>query len=131
MGMHKHRGSNRRAAWLAALALLAQALLPALHHPGGMALAGTPSLVDARHLCLAPGSAPVSPADTDKSPAHHQPACPICQAVHAIGGFAPPAAPTITGQIAAPASFSPVEPASPALRPTFNRQQPRAPPSLA
>jgi hypothetical protein len=131
---HRHcklnRGKlNRRAAWLAVFALLLQALLPAVHHPGGMALAGTLALGDA-HLCLAPGSAPVSPGDTDKSP-HHAPACAICQAVHAIGGFAPPAAPVLAGQTAIATSFAPSRSAAPVSRQIFRAQQPRAPPSFA
>jgi hypothetical protein len=86
----------RWAAGLAALAILLQSLIPLLHHPAGMALAGTTGFGGGRNLCLAPGSVP-APADLpDKSPAHHIPACALCQAVHAIGGFAPPAATSLT-----------------------------------
>jgi hypothetical protein len=131
MSVDRHRQPNRRAAWLAAFALLLQALLPGLHHPGGMALAGTLALGDAPHLCLAPISAPVSPGDRDTAPGHHQPDCPICQAMHAIGGFAPPAALVLAHVAIAARSVAITEPASPVSRRSFRPQQPRAPPSLA
>jgi hypothetical protein len=86
---------HRRAAWLAVFALLLQSFIPVFHHPASMAFAGTLSPDVAKHLCLAPGSAPVAPSDQDKVPHHQIPACAICQAMHAIGGFAPPAAPAV------------------------------------
>jgi hypothetical protein len=58
------------------------------------------------------------------------PACAICQAVHAIGGFAPPAAPVIVARLSEPALPTPVEPVTPASRPHFRVQQPRGPPTL-
>jgi hypothetical protein len=128
MSWHRHRKPNRFAAWLAAFALLLQALLPALHHPGGMALAGTLALGDAQHLCLAPGDAP---ADHEKPAGHHQPECPICQAMHAIGGFAPPAVLVLAHEAVAGPSISNIAPASPVSRRSFHPQQPRAPPLLA
>jgi hypothetical protein len=131
MSWHRHRKPNRLAAWLAAFALLLQALLPALHHPGGMALAGTLALGDAHHLCLAPGGGPVTPGDPGKAPGHHQQDCPICQAMHAIGGFAPPAALVLAHDAIAAPSVAITEPASPVSRRSFRPQQPRAPPSLA
>jgi hypothetical protein len=90
---HRTHRANRGAAWLAIFALLLQSIIPALHHPATMAL-GTPgemvSLDGGKNLCLAPGSAPAKPADQEKgSHQHHMPACAICQAVHAIGGFGP------------------------------------------
>jgi hypothetical protein len=111
-------------------ALLFQALLPAVHHPAGMAMAGLPSLDGGQHLCLAPGSLPPAPGGTDRAPVHHMPACAICQAVHAIGGFAPPAAPVIVARLSEPALPTPVEPVTPASRPQFRVQQPRGPPTL-
>jgi hypothetical protein len=129
--MHRHRNPNRRTAWLAAFALLLQALLPGLHHPGGMALAGTLALGDAQHLCLARGSVPVSPGDPDKAPGHHQPACPICQAMHAIGGFAQPAALVLAHDAVAAPSLAKIAPAPRIFGRSFRPQQPRAPPSLA
>lgn len=57
-----------------------------------MAFAGTLGADVVKNLCLAPGSMPASPGEQDKSPHHQMPACAICQAMHAIGSFAPPAA---------------------------------------
>jgi hypothetical protein len=131
MRAYRHRKPKRLAAWLAAFAIMLQALLPGLHHPGGMALAGTLALVDAPHLCLAPGSAPVSPGDRDKAPGHHQPDCPICQAMHAIGGFPPPTALVLAHDAVAAPSIAKIAPSSRILGRSFRPQQPRAPPSLA
>ena len=86
---------HRRAAWLAVFALLLQTLIPVFHHPASMAFAGTLGADVVKNLCLAPGSTPVAPGDQDKSPHHQIPACAICQAVHAIGGFAPPPVPAV------------------------------------
>lgn len=112
------------------LAIWLQALLPAVHHPAGMALAGGPSAIDQRNICHTP--TPTSPDEPGKAPAHGLPPCALCQAVHAIGGFAPP-------QAAAPASvitFESVVFVAPADRSTVlrwlrNCQQPRAPPVFA
>ena len=114
-------------------AILLQALLPAVHHPAGMALAGIDGdkiagLDIAQYLCLASGN--TTPNEHDKAPAHHIPPCALCLAVHAIGGFAPPVAPVI----AVCREFGIVAPTTTALvplqqRPT-PRQQPRAPPVL-
>ncbi len=73
---------SRRGAWLAIFAILLQALLPVVHHPADMALAGTLGFAGAHNLCIAPGGAPVQPAVPDKAPHDHLPACPICQAIH-------------------------------------------------
>jgi hypothetical protein len=126
----RNRRTFRRAAWLAVFALLLQSFIPAFHHPATMALAGTLSLGDAKNLCVAPGSAPVEPGDQDKTPHHHLPACAICQAVHAIGGFAPPA----PALLVVARDFGTLIPTAPTFvlpfqRPTL-RQQPRAPPIL-
>jgi hypothetical protein len=125
--------ATRPAAWLAAFAILLQALLPALHHPASMALAGIggdkiAGLDIAQYLCLAPGG--TTPDEHDKAPAHHIPPCALCSAVHAIGGFAPPIAPVI----AVSREYGVVVPTATALalpqqRPT-HRQQARAPPVL-
>ncbi len=87
------RRRSSSAIWLALLGLLIQALLPAVHHPAGMAMAGGMGIGGGLNLCLAPGTKP--PAEPGKTPAHHLPACPLCQAIHAIGGFAPPTAPSL------------------------------------
>lgn len=94
-GKHK---AFRRAAWLALLSLVLQVLVPALHHPASAAL---PDGIGAANLCIAPGSQPVGPSDTDKSPAHGVQACAICQTLHMLGGgYVPPGAVAV-----APASF--------------------------
>ena|SRR5271168_3180659 len=129
----RNRKATRPAAWLAMFAILLQALLPAVHHPAGMALAGVGNdkiagLDIAQYLCVAPSS--TTPDKPGKVPAHHIPPCALCSAVHAIGGFAPPVAPVI----AVSREFGIVAPTTTALvplqqRPT-PRQQPRAPPVL-
>ena len=127
----KHRRKARRpGSWLAVLAVLIQALMPALHHPAGMAMAGMPGFADAVNMCLAPGS--TAPGDHDKAPAHQMPACALCQAVHAMGGFAPP---TVSIALAVRSdvkvAFTATETVSvpqPAFR---SNAQPRAPPTLA
>ncbi len=93
MALRRRHKLSRVAVWLALLAVLVQALLPAFHHPAGMALAGEVTPTASHNMCLAPGGAPPEPG---KSPAHHMPPCPICQAVHAIGGFAPPTPPPVS-----------------------------------
>ena len=128
-----HPRRFKRGAWLALLAVWLQVLAPALHDASAMAAAGPAGFDPAHHLCVAPGSQPVDPGGPAKAPAHHQlPACALCQAVQAAGGFAPPpAAPSIavrrTDTLAyqAPSDW----PASP--RESRTRQQPRAPPVLA
>jgi hypothetical protein len=121
----------RPAAWLAAFAILLQAVLPLAHHPAGMALAGAAGFNEARNLCLAPGSVP-APADApDKAPAHHLPACALCQAVHAIGGFAPPTAtPVLIARRNGAVAYAAAWTAPGAQRRVRASQQPRAPPIL-
>jgi|SRR5579883_539242 len=99
----RHR-AFRRAAWLALLALFLQSFVPALHHPASAALS------DVGNMCMAPGSQPFGPSDTDKSPPHGAPACAICQTLHILsGGFVPPEA------VAAPAAiFAKISPPGPA-----------------
>jgi len=80
--------SLRPSGWIALLAILLQALLPAWHHPADASPSGLGAGLLARNLCVAPGSAPSEPA---KQPAHHLPVCPICQTLHMLGGgFVPP-----------------------------------------
>jgi hypothetical protein len=79
--------------WLAFLALWIQALLPAVHQPIG-AMSGPFAFGVTGNLCLAPGSAPVTPQD--KAPNHKLPPCPVCQTLQILAaGFAPPAAAAI------------------------------------
>ena len=78
----------RRAAWLALVALFLQIMVPVLHHPASAAQRGGIAAAD---LCLAPGSLPQAPTDTDKHPAHKLPACSVCLTLHMLGGgFVPP-----------------------------------------
>jgi Protein of unknown function (DUF2946) len=87
----RNNRGTRPAVWLAVFAILLQALLPGLHHPAGMALAGDriAGLDIAQYLCVAPGG--TTPDDPGKAPAHHHvPPCALCSSMHAIGGFAPP-----------------------------------------
>jgi hypothetical protein len=128
---------NWPGSWLAVLAVLVQALMPVLHHPAGMAMAGMSGFGNAVNMCLAPGgAAPGSnlpgdhaPGNHDNGPAHPMPDCPLCQAVHAIGGFAPPSA-AVTAPIRAnvPIGFAAAKTAS-IPKPAFRgNAQPRAPP---
>jgi hypothetical protein len=89
MIIRPHRRASGPGVWLALLALWVQALLPAIHHPGA-AMPGTITSAIAGSLCMAPGSAPVSPRD--RAPEHKLPPCPVCQTLQILGaGFAPPA----------------------------------------
>jgi hypothetical protein len=85
----KQRWRMRAGLWFAALALLLQTVLPAVHTapaPGWDRAA----FEGAHTLCLAPGAVP--PAEHDKAPAHKLPPCPICQTFQMLGaGYAPPA----------------------------------------
>jgi hypothetical protein len=127
----RNRRATRPAAWLAVFAILLQALLPGIHHPAGMALAGDKiaGLDIAQYLCFAPGG--TTPDDPAKAPAHHHiPPCALCSSLHAIGGFAPPSAPLI----AVSRDYGIVFPTTASLHLTRQRtdspQQARAPPVL-
>ncbi len=104
--------------------------MPALHHPAGMAMAGMSGFGNAVNMCLAPGAD--APGNHDNGPAHPMPDCPLCQAVHAIGGFAPPSA-AVTAPIRADlhvafAAAATISVPQPAFR---SNAQPRAPPLSA
>jgi hypothetical protein len=125
MFFQRRHKALKRASWLAVLAIVLQAILPAIHHPAMAAPAG----VDvARSLCLAPGS--IAPTDPAKAPAHHLPGCAICAAMNAVGVFVPPIAPAIGVNrnygVAAPTSALIFLP----RQWLHIRQQPRAPPVL-
>lgn len=131
--MIRRRNSRgtRPAAWLAVFAILLQALLPGIHHPAGMALAGDKiaGLDIAQYLCHTPGS--TTPDEPGKAPAHqHIPPCALCSSMHAIGGIAPPVPPVI----ALSRDYGIVIPAAAALdlprRQVNSTQQARAPPVL-
>ncbi len=105
--------------------------MPVLHHPAGMAMAGTVSPDAPKNICIAPVTAPgtITPGDHDKSPVPTSRDCALCQAIHAIGGFVPPVAP-----ILAAASIGDVAPIIPTaisvpLRRSYTAAQPRAPPA--
>ncbi len=131
--MFRRRNSKafHRASWLAVLAVLFQALLPAVHDVG-MAFAGEPGGLAAlsnvaEHLCLAPGSdAPSVP----KAPGHVNQPCTLCTAVHAVATFVPPVVPVV----AEAANCRPIILAATSktlpCRPVYPSQQPRAPPAL-
>jgi len=124
----------RPASWLALFAILLQSLVPAIHHPASMALAGaTDNVVGgfdlAKNLCVVPGhNAPEGPG---KTPAHQLPDCAICQAVHAIGGFVPPVVPALTASSVHEIAFAAFAYSIAPQRWAHSSQQPRAPPSLA
>ncbi len=83
----------------------------------------------AKNLCIAPGSAPVTPGDQDKSPHHQMPACAICQAMHAIGGFAPPPVPVVALVREATISRPTLQSAQLAAQRVGEFAQPRGPPA--
>jgi hypothetical protein len=131
--MFRRRNSKafQRASWLAVLAVLFQALLPAVHDMG-MAFAGAPDGIAALgnvagHLCLAPGNdAPSTP----KAPGRLNQPCTLCTAVHAVATFIPPAPPVL----AVSGNCRPIVLAASGkslpCRPIYPSQQPRAPPAL-
>ena len=126
--------ASRPAAWLAVFAILLQGLLPVAQAPAGIAPAGLDGdiiagLDIAQNLCHAPGD--TTPDDPGKAPLDHQQCCAICLAVHAVGSFAPPPAPTV----AVSREYGIIVPTETALvlpqqRSILRRQQPRAPPVL-
>jgi hypothetical protein len=86
---HRRHSTRRPRAWIAIWAILVQPLLPIAHHPASLALGQSLAATD-HNLCQGSAGAP---RDSDhKGPIHKVPTCPICQAVHAIGGFPPPTA---------------------------------------
>jgi hypothetical protein len=131
MFRRRNNKAFRRASWLAVLAVLFQALLPAVHDVG-MAFAGEPRdmamLGDvAHHLCLAPGSdAPSTP----KAPGQLSQSCTLCTAVHAVATFVPPAVPVVAvSENCRPIILAASGKQLP-CRPVYPSQQPRAPPAL-
>jgi hypothetical protein len=125
--------ASRPAAWLAAFAILLQALLlPAGQHlaaatPAGLGGDTVAGLDIALNLCHAAGD--TTPDDPGKAPLDHEQCCALCLAAHAIGGFTPPAAPVVAVSrdygIVVPAETALVLPAQ---RSSLRQQQPRAPP---
>jgi hypothetical protein len=126
----RNRRKTTRGAWIAIFAILLQALLPLVHHPAGMAMADTLPIGSAKNVCIAPGSAPVLPDKPTKTQ-HNPPLCEICQAIHAVGGFPPPAAPVLHIISTVEAIVVPSPSAFAALPAAFAPQQPRAPPVFA
>jgi hypothetical protein len=120
----------RPASWLAAVAILLQTLVPAVHHGGGMARAATPAFGDAKTMCLAPGS--TAPDEPKQTPGHTTADCTMCcQALHAFGGFVPPSSPAlIVRQDEIAAFMAPAPEPAPRLHARIG-QQPRAPPARA
>ncbi len=125
---NRRHSAFRRAAWVAIFAMLLQALIPALHHPARMAMADTLSLGGGKNLCLAPGGIPANSGAPDKEPHHHLPACAICYALHALGGFAPPQLPAVAILRSSTTGFHPAAVTIVSIRLPYASQQPRAPP---
>jgi hypothetical protein len=125
------RPQHRFMAWMAIFAILLQTLIPALHHPASMAMMDMPGMDGANGLCVAPGSTSPAPGAPNKAPAHQIPPCALCQAVHAIGGFAPPPAPVVIATTTVPTVFIAVLTEFTPAQPAHSSQQPRAPPSFA
>jgi hypothetical protein len=128
-GRSGHAGGRRRAAWTAIFAIVLQILIPALHHPAGMAQAGSLGFGAQHNICFSPGAN--TPTAPDKSPHHQAPTCALCQAVNAIGGLAQPSAPVVITATSEPAAFIAFPTTFAPARPPHFHQQPRAPPALA
>ena len=127
----RNNRGTRPAAWLAVFAIVLQALLPVMQAPAGTMPAGGDTIAGldiAGHLCHAAGDP--APDDHGPAPADHRQCCDVCLTVHAIGGFAPPAAPVIAVRrdygIVVPVAATLVLP----RRQVDATQQARAPPIL-
>ncbi len=121
----RHSRNFRRAAWLAVLAVVLQMLVPLMHQPARVMLAGGVMRICSSLINQAP-------ADADKAPTHKLPPCPICQNLHMLGhGFVPPNT-VVLAHVASGGETL----ALPALKPVvllrvISNAQPRAPPILA
>ena len=115
-------------------AILLQALLPIAQASASMAQArldgGTIAGLDiAEHLCHASGD--TAPDDPGRAPLDQHECCAHCLAAHAVGGFAPPVAPTVAiGRDYAIVVLTETTLVLPRQRSTLRQQQPRAPPVL-
>ncbi len=113
--------------WIALLAILLQTLVPIFHEAPQAAASPFPALVGS--LCLAPGSMPPTPGDSDKIPVHKLPPCAICQTVQLLSaGFAPPTMPAIVRPIARAVNTIPLPAAAILVSKTAARPSARAPP---
>jgi hypothetical protein len=88
---------RRYAAWLGVFAVLFQAWLPLAHHPATLFAPDGEETVafdqfsgQALMPCAAAGVAQEKGPPSQHRPARHIPVCPICQALHMIGGLTPP-----------------------------------------
>lgn len=129
-GRKNYSKANRRASWLAVLALLLQTLLPLMHHPADAASVAQGVFGDAKSICLASGPGQDTPSDNDKSPTHHVPPCAICQALQTAGGSVPPTSFVLVELAVSEALFSAAADSATIPVRAATSSQPRAPPAL-
>jgi hypothetical protein len=90
------RAADRRlAAWLCAFAVLVPTWLPLLHQPATLVLPdgrrAAASTGETVVICTAAGLVVRTLPGSGKAPVRPLPPCPICQGLHALGWFVPPA----------------------------------------
>jgi hypothetical protein len=137
--MNALRTADRRlAAWLCAFALLVPTWLPLLHHPAsfvlqdsGRAAASTSAPGETVVICAAAGLIVRTLPGSGKAPVRPLPPCPICQGLHALGWFMPPAS-----ALPAPPQLAVDRPRLPGPAPRLAARRdlvaaPRAPPASA
>ena len=121
-------------AWLGIFALLIQVWLPLVHHPA-LAAAGAPPAYAGDTalfggeiaLCLAPLSGQPDPSGRPV-PVHKIPVCPICQAMHALGSFVPPAGIVVAERPLPPVPVNAAHRVAVIARAANPATRPRAPP---
>ncbi|HVJ55804.1 MAG TPA: DUF2946 family protein [Aliidongia sp.] len=123
-------GRLRLGVFIGILALLLQTLLPVLHHPG-LTLAPAQRLVLDVPVCSAHAAVPTKDQPARELPAHKPPPCPLCQALHFMGGYLPPIALLVPmpGCTAGAALANPPTGTAPLW--TAYEGRPRAPPRTA
>jgi DUF2946 family protein len=122
------RSARRFGCVLGLAAILSQTFVLLFHHPAGAMTMAGPALVAGHHHAQAD---PRSPASGGKAPASMPPHCPICLALHVLGGFVPPTAAALPAE--APrveAAFSRAPAPSVVGGLVLGGAQPRAPPPL-
>lgn len=128
--MYRHNKTRLRwGAWLALLALVLEALVPAVHRP---AAAMAAQMADTANMCMAPIGPHGAPTDTDKLPARKSPPCPICQTLQMLsGGYLPPSAAGFLPDRAAHTVAHALPATSAPARRTAGGIQARGPPRMA
>ncbi len=124
---------------LGAVALLIQFWLPLVHHPVLAAQDDQPAharlaavIGGEFTLCLAPrGGAQERSGTPGPAPSHGSAPCPICQALHAIGSFIPPAGTVLAEGPGLAVPGDDIGQARIAAHPLDPTSQPRAPPVMA